>query len=565
MRRLLCLWAFLPFYLLNASNCDSSPQEVLTDFRIRSEFELPLNAHTGWAAGINEMASIDVDRPFRLRLQIQSEDEGDALRHYVLWYRRNGGPWQPVVDADFPYPAYASPTVSLVSPSYSRGDATKDLLPQTDHEHGEDGAGQGLAPVSTRAGETGVASEWEFPLVIRYFADGPIRIDDGDEIEFRLGRLHGDFLVSAITPTVRVRVPDQHIGGTFVETPGRIGPWQSGDGSLYFIMEPTETDNRFMMVKSTDGGNSWKEVDGQNRPPARDLEAVDAVCEGNLIHIIHMEDVVWYHAFRMTSGEGSSEGWVTQSELIGEPAKPPVQSVGLEILSDGTLLAFHADGTGITMRSRGNNGRWPVVTHEESTTRYSGIQVVQGEGNRVYIAYSDGEGNAWIQLSVNGNPPAKRWLLSSRLGRSEADVGSILTPVFSPGDETVAIVYREHDGSLHERRLDTKAGVLSDPVRVVKGPVIQNAVDSDQTGADLIAHKGVLHLFYIPEASRDILYTKSIRPGSWSDPVTLVHGIEGSWIRANGLQDGTIGFVYDAGSLGGSGMNRFEVLSGVMK
>jgi hypothetical protein len=68
-------------------------------------------------------------------------------------------------------------------------------------------------------------------------------------------------------PVLRMVIPPGHVGGTFVETPGRIGPWQASNGDLYFIMEPAETDNLFMMIKSTDDGATWREVDGARRPP----------------------------------------------------------------------------------------------------------------------------------------------------------------------------------------------------------------------------------------------------------------------------------------------------------
>jgi hypothetical protein len=196
-------------FLLAVKAAAAIPSEVLSDFRIRSAFDLPLNANTGWAAGVNQPASVDVDRPFRLRVQLESEDGRDSLRHFVLWYRLNEGSWRPVVEADFPYPDYASPVVSLVAPPYPRGTATDDLLPQVNLEHGEDGAGQGLSPVSTRAGEFGVASEYEFPLVIRYYADGPICLEEGDRIEFRLGLLHGEPLPSTVTPQVTVHIPQK--------------------------------------------------------------------------------------------------------------------------------------------------------------------------------------------------------------------------------------------------------------------------------------------------------------------------------------------------------------------
>jgi len=52
-------------------------------------------------------------------------------------------------------------------------------------------------------------------------------------------------------------------------------------------MEPTESDNLFMMVKSTDCGRSWRDVDGANRPETDDLESVDGREVSGTIHIVH--------------------------------------------------------------------------------------------------------------------------------------------------------------------------------------------------------------------------------------------------------------------------------------
>ena len=72
----------------------------------------------------------------------------------------------------------------------------------------------------------------------------------------------GAVLTGSRNPVLRLTTPPGHVGGTFVETPGRVGPWRAQNGDLYFIMEPAETDNLFMMIKSSDDGVTWREMDG---------------------------------------------------------------------------------------------------------------------------------------------------------------------------------------------------------------------------------------------------------------------------------------------------------------
>ena len=158
-------------------------------------------------------------------------------------------------------------------------------------------------------------------------------------------------------PAVRLTIPPCHVGGTFVETPGRIGPWQASNGDLYFIMEPAETGNLFMMVKSTDNGVTWREVDGANRPPIRDLEAVDARQVGDTIHILHeVSRSARYHSFRTSDHRTQPDSWAVR-ENRGDVA-PVAQAAALEVRSDGSLVAFYVGPTKIHYRIRSPAGKW---------------------------------------------------------------------------------------------------------------------------------------------------------------------------------------------------------------
>lgn len=548
----------LAIVLLHATSVSAVAAEAVSSFRFRSDVSAPLDSEAGWAAELNTMAPVAVDRPFRLRMEVTSEESGDLLRFYQLEYRVENGQWKTAVPSDFPYPLYGSPTVSIVEPPYPSGQYTTDLLPHDEEvEHGEDSAGVGFSPVSPIIGETGVATELEWALVVRYFADGPVRLDEGDRIEFRLVRLDGLILEDRARPTLAVTVPADHLGGTFVETPGEIGPWQAPDGQLFFIMEPTETDNRFMMVSSIDGGRSWAEVDGAHRPPARDLEAVDATVKDGAVHMLHQEDVVWYHAFVMTGGPGRMPGWKIRSEPVAAPAKPPVQSVGIAARPDGSLAGFFADGNDIAINVRKAAGEWTETARISAGMRLSGIQVTGRPDGTAILVYSRADGTGIAREFTADNQLGPELVLTDNLATAEADVGSLLRPVILEEPEKTVFVFREKDGRLYERRHDMKENSLSDPVRVSRYAVVQNAVDSDQTAADIVAFGERLIILYVEQESRNLFIVQSSEAGGWSDPELIVEGIEGAWIRAQPLPDGAIGYVYDAGSEGGSGMNRY--------
>src|SRR5690606_36253999 len=140
--------------------------------------------------------------------------------------------------------------------------------------------------------------------------DNAIMNEDGDTFDFRMVDLAGQPVGPAAGARVHLEVPAGLVGGTFPETPGRLGPWQASNGDLYFTIEPAETDNVLMVVKSTDGGVSWREVDGSSRPDEDDLEGFATVFHDGWIHMLHQPTAdVFHHAFRTSEVPAVSDSW----------------------------------------------------------------------------------------------------------------------------------------------------------------------------------------------------------------------------------------------------------------
>ena len=95
------------FSLLVISGCDVDSAQVAASsqpsFRVRSDFSAPLNADQGWAGAINENVTIQADRPFRVRFEVECAPQ-DRRQQYRLQYRRNQGDWNDVEAHDFPHP-----------------------------------------------------------------------------------------------------------------------------------------------------------------------------------------------------------------------------------------------------------------------------------------------------------------------------------------------------------------------------------------------------------------------------------------------------------------------------
>lgn len=552
-----------------------------TGWRIRADAGASLNGEVGWAAPPNVPAALRVEHPFRVRFALELTDAEPGTHRFRLEYRRNGEAWTELAAEDFPYPERATPPVSIVSPGgYPAHAVTANLLGSS-RALFVSGAGIALdtltapwppAGAGLPPGTTGpVHTEFEWPLVVRRFADGAVVNDDGDQFEFRMTDQAGTPIAGATYPAVSVVVPDGLLAGTFVETPERIGPWQSSDGALYFVMEPSESDNVLMVVRSTDGGATWSEVDGANRPVTGDLEGFATAFEGGRIHMLHQtSDAVFYHAFGTSDDPGGSGRWIVRDELVAAPDEPPTQVAALQARSDGTLVGIYGGPRSIHYKIRSTDGRWgtETVLDEGRAILLSGPQSALGNDDVVHLAYTGRaamEGTIWYRRILPDGSVTQATLLGSGAGVTDEDVGAVAPLVYMPTTNTVVVLYRI-DGDLFERRMVDGAPPTA-AVLVSERSVVQSAVDSDQVGADAIADGETVHVLFIDEDSGAIFHTVSDRAGFWSEPRLIQGGIRALWVRGNRLTraDGTpvYGFVYDAGSFGGSGMNRYaEIVLG---
>jgi hypothetical protein len=185
---------------------------------------------------------------------------------------------------------------------------------------------------------------------------------------------------------------------------------------------------------------------------------------------------------------------------------------------------------------------------------------VLGADDVVHLAYTGSNGTAWYRRIQPDGTLTPREQLATGIGTTEGDVGSILPLVFIPETNTAVVIYRLATGKLWERRI-IDHGAPTDPVQVSERDVVQNAVDADQTGADAIAAGTSVHVLFIEEGSGSIYHTHRDEAGVWQPATLQVDGIRGQWIRGTRLTQGdgatVYGYVYDAGSNGGSGFNRF--------
>ena len=519
-----------------------------------------------------ENASISTDQWVSLEIDLENEWVEINFEDDTLEFAAEMGTWTPSSKIGFFLPSGGvanfrdiaiegeakTPRISIVSsPGFKNGEVTTNLLTASTTPF-QAGAGVALSGQTPPwSGEMG-HSEFEWALVVRRFADGAIINQEGDRFELRMVAADGRPLNSKENPTLRLTIPPGHLGGTFVETPGRIGPWKVSNGDLYFIMEPTETDNLFMMVKSTDMGMTWREVDAANRPETNDLEAVDARQTGDTIHILHqVTESARLHAFRTSDHPTHPDTWAITDELAAE-ADSMAQAASLVVRSDGSMVAFYVGQT-LHYNIRSAEGVWgQQVIIDQDALAAAGPHAVVGTDDTVHLAYYRVDGTLWYRRLPADGILTEAQLLASGAGASRAVYGAVLPLVYLPETGTVVVIYRLADGYLWERRID-KSATITEPVKVSDRPVVTDAVDSQQTGADAVLDEQTVRVLFIDEETRSIFSTHD--RGGWQ-PARLETGeILGSWVRGNlyARPDGVkvYGFVYDAGSNGGAGMNRY--------
>jgi hypothetical protein len=552
-----------------AAAASASHAEV--HFRIRSDDSQTLNADASWKAEVDANASMESQKKFRIRFEI--EDAGARNQSFKLQYNKNGIGWtdaEAYPDAD-PDNAPSTPEVWVVtSAQYIDGDPTTDLLRRSAAPFVR---GKGKeTPVTGGIRLQGRHTEVEFTIVIPTFHDGARQNKTADTFEFRLVRSDNTALSGAsANPRITLTVPAGLIGGTYVESPNRIGPFKDGNGNVYAIIEPAETDNVFMVIKSADGGRTWTEQDGANRPDTNDLESVDAVLAGDELHIAHHEgDEVVYHVFRVSTHPENPDTYRVTDELIAGPITYEEQSVALEVLSGGRVRCFYARTAGRRGRIfyRTRDRRWGAEQSldDQSNVDFYGVAAVRGASDKVHIVYYGDDGNVYHRSLSSSDVLSERESLTTEGGVSASERVPFMPPVYweDSGDEKIMVGYRKaRDGRVYTRIItnDGRPGIES----VASDHAVNNdQAQSCQPTANLANDGSTVYLHYADASTEDIFRDVYTPATGWGADVEEQDGVEADLIRGVVFKHSAgnggakvIGYLFDNGSDGYTGTVRY--------
>lgn len=545
-------------------------------FRIRSGDTVGLNVDSAWAAAENVNATIGTGLEFRIRFKVRETAGGDTSGvTYKLQVKRNAGGF---VDLDVLGGSTAPACQVVLSSQFDEGDAATELLTNTVTYVNGTGQEDNLTGAFSLTSEE---TEFEFCLMIMSFHDGPTQNVVSDTLEFRVVESDGTVFGGTYTnPVVTVSETAGYIGGTFAETPCRIGPYVDTNGNIYAIIEHAESENNVVVIKSTDGGDTWREQDGAGRPTTVDMEGVDMVKVGDTLHVLHQEGAdVLYHRFTMSDHGSTPDEWTIIDEAVDTVTEFGTQCCTLAVLADGSIRGFYVDGVSpnrVRYKTRSTGGTWGSQNSVDDEANKDMISpfCVLGASDLVHLIYKDntsGEGEIFHRSLNSSDTLSARETISTGIDAAgSGDNVPYAPPVFydDSGVEVIAILYQK-DGSAALAEMFSKF-IRDDASPGSEATATDNDVERDQGGShQTIASATVdgktVHLLYSENSTTDIWHAQNTDEGGWGTDVELKDAVTAEWVRAEVFThssgnggDKVIGYIWDDGSNGGTGRIKYN-------
>ena len=189
------------------------------------------------------------------------------------------------------------------------------------------------------------------------------------------------------------------VGGIYPESSNALGPYADTNGNLYTITEYTpgggDTTTPYpAMRKSTDGGNTWAEVDAANRPTtAQDLESAWLVQFGTKLLLLRQRSGtsspnIAYTEFNTSDAPSNPDKWSgTVDDVAGTPTAlaDSAQAVALAVRQNGDMYAFYVvyNGTNymVKYKKKPSGGAWGAENQIGTTSKNNHQPVI---ANTIY-------------------------------------------------------------------------------------------------------------------------------------------------------------------------------------
>ena len=363
-------------------------------------------------------------------------------------------------------------------------------------------------------------------------------------------------------PDIPVDLPG-FIDGVEPEAHSNHPPMIDGNGNLYRVTESVAADgNNPRMMRSTDSGATWSEVDADSRPSPSDLEGCWQLQVGSTIYLsVASSDEVWLTAFNTSDAADRPDQWVLDETVEPDLANDGgvVQFSSLAATSDGQIWIFYSgtmiDGRQqIGFRRRSASGEWSDARSIGDTSgSWTGPKAIVGAGEVTHVFYKDFVDHQilWRTLSPDGTLSDATRIDTS--GTSEERISHTNAMYYDDaGREVIVVGFTDPDGNL--RAVTITDGVVGSEELVSVDPVLEDpaVARNDAPVAHLALHGTTVHALFSDDATGDVLHTSRPHGGAWTAPETAwASGDSIAWwvygnvyVRAGRHR---LGFTYDIG------------------
>jgi hypothetical protein len=327
--------------------------------------------------------------------------------------------------------------------------------------------------------------------------------------------------------------PGNHV---MPESLGYDAPIMDSNGNLYVVtesslnLESTGFQNQPRMMKSSDGGHTWAEVDAANRPGRGepgigDLESAWLTWSPTtkIATFTWQRSYVVWSGFRTSDHPTNPDTWIgnTRENVADEEGAPQFASHTSPSDQSYEWLFYASSGTVPYYKSRSGFGNYGTQTQIDSTGASPAAWL--GNNNVSHIFYNKTTQLHYKTLSSSGTLQGTSTRIDTN-GISTAVAISHMRPIpyMNSGTEHITAIFVN---STHDLKAVNITGGTPGSEETITTTDVKN--DNPQvTGSQAYLITGdvdgtTVHAVWVDNATENILHSSRPHGGSWSTPDTL--------------------------------------------
>jgi len=320
------------------------------------------------------------------------------------------------------------------------------------------------------------------------------------------------------------------IAGVEPESHAHNPPVIDGNGNLYRVVESDlASGNHPQMMRSTDGGSTWAEVDSANRPSAQDLEGLWTIQVGTqVIVVVTRDDTVWFVPFNTSDAASSPDTWGAQEAVDSGLSSSGVEQYSSVVRrSNGEFVAFYSDtlsgsNNQIAYKVRSTGGAWGTKQAVTAAFNATAPASVLGASDTTHLVYCDSTNDQllWRTLTTGGTLSG-----STRIDSAGTATDNIphANPIYydDAGSEVVAVAYADSTDILKLVRIVGGAAQTPETVSAAAITMDPGTVTNGGTVAHLAVDGTTIHAVWSDASTGDLKYRSRAADGTWSTETTL--------------------------------------------